>query len=146
MARLVHAFKFGDGDTVRLVFKERLRVWAPCTFCGAAGMIKGRDDATIVCPMCYGRKGKHERHALRWQVSPESLTIGQAEVVARFERPGRFTGEQTGCVTERYMCEQTGIGSGSNHAVENLFPSVAEAQAECDRRNSADKEAKDGNA
>jgi len=33
------------------------------------------------------------------------------------------------------MCKETGIGSGSVHKVNYLWPTKEEAQKECDRRN-----------
>jgi hypothetical protein len=62
---------------------------------------------------------------MQWFVSDWSLTIGQYG----FTKSIRQT-------EERYMADERGIGSGSQYYVADLWPSLEEAQAECDRRNS----------
>jgi hypothetical protein len=52
------------------------------------------------------------------------LTVGLVEY--------RFSKKET---REAYMCAETGVGGGTIHYVETLYPTKKEAQAECDRRN-----------
>jgi hypothetical protein len=44
---------------------------------------------------------------------------------------------------EQYMAIETGIGSGSVYSVEDLFPTLEEAQVECDKRNENQNESND---
>jgi len=75
------------------------------------------------------------------------LTIAEIRIKTRAEDPVGIDptfdnyGPQEGFYEEKYMCKETGVGSGTVHDGSTLWPSKEEAQAECDRRN---KEGKDG--
>ena len=126
--------KYSLGDKVWKINREMPRVWRPCTFCEGRETeastfapeteITGSDGSTRRCPKCQGRGGHYERVALEWCVTGE-LTVRQVNY--------RHSAKET---EETYMCAETGIGGGTIHYVDTLYPTKKEAQAECDRRNS----------
>ena len=120
--------KYSLGDVVYLIRRNRREDWESCGFCAAEGMITGADGKKKSCPECWGKKGKTTYHEMLWAVIsvPDGgrLTIGQYG----FTKSRRQE-------EERYMAQETGIGSGSLYYVADLWPSLEEAQAECDRRN-----------
>jgi hypothetical protein len=128
--------KYSLGDKVWKINQEMPKVWEPCTFCegreAPAGAfadpteIVGIDGTKRRCPECIGDGGHHRRHKLAWNVTGE-LTVGQVNY--------RHSDVET---DETYMCVETGVGGGSIHYVDTLYPTKKEAQAECDRRNSAE--------
>lgn len=96
-------------------------------------------DGEHSCPKCYGRKGSWDYVAKKWLVGGEKpwlsskdnviynpITIGQVRVSVGYDDD------------ERYMCAETGLGSGTLWEAKNLFTSEREAIAECDRRNSSE--------
>ena len=125
--------KYSLGDKVWKINQAMPKVWEPCTFCDGHERpqsaladpteIVGLDGKKRRCPECVGLGGHHQRHKLAWDVTGK-LTIGLVEY--------RFRKEET---KESYMCIETGIGGGSIHYVDTLYPSEKEAQAECDERN-----------
>ena len=126
--------KYSLGDKVWKINREMPRVWEPCTFCegreteasafATATEITGSDGSKRRCPECRGDGGHYKREKLEWLVTGE-LTVGLVEY--------RHSPEET---KEAYMCAETGIGGGTIHYVDTLYPTKKEAQAECDRRNS----------
>ena len=125
--------KYGLGDQVWLVRRNKPKTWVRCTFCDGyekqqANLapnttITGGDGSTKTCPSCHGRGGGNVYLELAWCVAT-TLTLGMVRV--------RKSSSE---YDEEYMAHETGIGSGSIYNVENLYPTKEEAQAECDRRN-----------
>ena len=125
--------KYSLGDKVWKINQAMPKVWEPCTFCEGHERpqstladpteIVGLDGKKRCCPDCMGYGGQNNRLELEWRVTGE-LTIGLVEY--RFRK---------GETKESYMCIETGVGGGSIHYVDTLYPSEKEAQAECDERN-----------
>ena len=125
--------KYSIGDKVWKINQAMPKVWLPCTFCEGHEKpqsaladpteIVGLDGNKRRCPECIGLGGHHARHKLAWAVVDE-LTIGQVGY--------RSSSKET---EESYMCVETGVGGGTIHYVDTLYPTKKEAQAECDRRN-----------
>jgi len=132
--------KYNFGDKVHQIWKDFGQKWIECPFCSGEGRIFGKDKSMIFCPECLGRKGRTEQTVIKWAVH-NILTIGEVRVRSRCnyfpEEISDFDnyGPQTKEYEEKYMCYETGIGSGTVWNVEVLFPSDKEAQAECDRLN-----------
>lgn len=128
--------KYRLGDKVWKIRQDMPKVWERCTFCEGNEFepslfddpteIIGIDGATRRCPECFGAGGHYRRQKLAWGVTGE-LTIGQIGY--------RYSAKET---EESYMCTETGVGGGSIHYVDTLYPSEKEAQAECDKRNKDD--------
>ena len=125
--------KYGLGDRVWKIKQKMPMVWQPCTFCKGREEkasafsdpieIVGADGSTRACPVCFGAGGHNQRLRLAWDVTSE-LTIGQINYrISEKEKD------------ESYMCDETGVGGGTIHYVDTLYPTKEEAQAECDRRN-----------
>ena len=128
--------KYSLGDKVWKINQAMPKVWEPCTFCEGHERpqsaladpteIIGFDGKKRRCPECIGKGGCFQRHKLAWSITGE-LTVGLVEY--------RFSSAET---RESYMCVETGVGGGSIHYVDTLYPSEKEAQAECDKRNKED--------
>jgi len=141
--------KFNNGDKVVWISHKLREEWEPCGFCGATGVIRGANGKEESCPICnsninicYGKCGKTIYKFLEWQIT-KHLTIGQVQVSVTGKWEGSnqtFSNYSTKefIWEERYMCRETGIGSGSLYNYKDLFLSEKEAQAECDRRNRND--------
>lgn len=125
----IHTFKYDIGDTVYLIRNSPVENWEICPSCAGDGKIKMLDGNYTNCPTCHrSRRGQ----ILKWtkpfwhiEHIPFGLTVGRQEAI--------FLKEQT---EEKYMAEETGIGSGSFYYVSELFPTIEEANAECEKRNS----------
>ena len=127
--------KYSLGDKVWKISQNKPKTWIPCSFCGRSESYRGEyadstkaiglDGSEKRCPDCYGRGGRHEYLDLEWMVVAE-LTIGRVEYQT-----------SSGETKESYMAKETGIGSGSVHYVDTLYPSKEEAKAECKRRDEA---------
>lgn len=116
--------KFAMGERVWKAWKGSESYWEPCAFCDATGQISSADGNTIrPCPECYGRKGSKEWRSKKWLVQGP-LTVGEVRLEINADT-----------FEERYMCVETGIGSGTLHEAEHLFETEDEAQAYCDLRN-----------
>ena len=133
--------KYNFGDVLYTIHRGSKTEWMPCDFCGETGRISGVNGDTKPCPECYGRRGENKHVRLEWKVEGDTLTVGLVEVrITNKYTDGEDSdasnfGHQEHKREEWYMCYETGIGSGTNHPVESLFPTIEEAQAECDKRN-----------
>jgi len=132
--------KFNFKDKVYRIFKRQKCKWLECGFCGGEGMIKGLDQKDRVCPECYGNKGRSHNICLAWSIEP-TLTIGEIRIEYRCKHVSDDDtmfdnyGSQNEKYTEKYMCYETGIGSGTLHNADNLFSTEKEALEECEKRN-----------
>ena len=122
------------GNKVWLIRQTKPKIWTPCTFCGGSKeyidyyvkdgtKVIGKDGTAQRCPQCNGHGGINIYLEKGWHVQGE-LTVGQVTMM-------KSGSEQE----ERYMCHETGIGSGSFYYVKDLYPTQEEAQSECDKRN-----------
>jgi hypothetical protein len=130
--------RFDLGDTVWKSWNGTESYWAPCAFCDATGQISSADGNTIrPCPECYGGKGKKEWRPKAWLVLGP-YTVGRVTVeITRREVALDFRVDDR---EERYMCVETGIGSGALHSGNDLFSTEDDARAACDTRNGATAE------
>lgn len=139
--------KFSNGDRVYAITSERVKVWHPCGFCGATGRIAGADATDRSCPECVGRRGSYTYEDKGWNVELMPLTIGQVRVEIT-ETPGSGDPDEIfdnfkprTDYDERYMCVETGVGSGTLHNGEKLFATREAAIAACDERKAATRDA-----
>lgn len=115
--------KYSIGDVVyRKVPEYRDFRIVTCGLCKGSGRvdIAGLEDRRAECPDCYGRGTKGVDFPVPERA--EALTVGQVQVVTR-GKTDRAAKEIT------YMCEETGIGSGTLHREEDLFLTAEEALA-----------------
>lgn len=147
--------KYDIGQQVWRVWDRIEREIETCSICGGAGKVPvvGIGDL-ITCPKCYG-KGEMQsgEQFVRTLVSREPFTIGQIQLMIEGPTYGRDDDRQLWEVDrsnmgprsekreERYMCVETGVGSGSIYYAKELFPSLEEAEEEARRRT---KESQDG--
>ena len=137
--------KYDFNDTVWSIRFGSKQIFTPCDFCSGSGRIEGANKESRACPACYGHKGKSKTVGTEWFILTEGpLTVGQIRVVSNCAFAGYRDmmgvsnyGPQQAKAKVEYMCFETGIGSGSIHYEDLLWPSKEEAQAECDRRNEA---------
>jgi RecJ-like exonuclease len=134
--------KFSPGDVVWKISNEKKTIFITCSFCDGSGKIEGKNGKHMMCSECHGTGGHREWKDCGWILSQNypTLTIGEV----RF----KFTGEWDGCSAlwsnygpqsekyeEKYMCRETGIGSGTLHNANHLFHTKEDAEAECERLN-----------
>lgn len=134
--------KFGLGDKVYKIGYDRKEEMVDCPVCGGTGQLDGKDGSKHGCPKCFGNGHGFVCRGKKWQIL-QQLTLGQVTVTIRKSQgmPGSMFDNYKSQKTERYMAEETGIGSGSFYYSKDLFFSKEEAQAECDRRNTEREEA-----
>ena len=133
--------QFDIGQKVVLIENRSKPTYITCTGCNGTGKIMLADGTTACCPKPRCSLGK-VRHYPKptWGIAG-MLTIGLIRIEYR-DSPG-YPSEinadnyapQRG-MEERYMCVETGIGTGSVYTPqEHIFATPEAAQAECDRRN-----------
>ncbi len=115
--------KFGLGDTVWFVHRDTKKYKEKCKTCDGGGRLNGMDDSILNCPLCFGKGFKWAWTPYAYRLSAP-LTIGQVRVSVDRKR-----------TLEEYMCEQTGIDSGTLYKVKDLFLTQEEGQDECDKLN-----------
>ena len=134
--------KYNLFDTVWHIQSLPTKEWIVCDFCEGLKVIIGKNGKERTCPECSGFGGSNKIEKQGWQVT-QKLTIGHVRVAITGKDPigtprhSVFSnyGPQEYKHKEEYMCKETGIGSGSVHKVDYLWPTKEEAQKECDRRN-----------
>ena len=114
--------KFGIGDIVYTVSELARDYKAKCALCSGSGKVGiTGGERQVECPDCYGngwKWSKEDRHN-----EYVALTVGQV----------RITADIAG-VRVQYMCNETGVGSGTVHNEESFFHSAEDAKDECARR------------
>ena len=126
---------FDLGQTVWLIRQETTPVTRPCEVCDGRGYLDLVKGGNVHCTNQWASKDRCNGGVVTlaitqpWKVVIRSLTVGQVEACA----PQRTHDGWDESV--RYMCEETGVGSGSVYYEPHLFASREEAQAECDARN-----------
>lgn len=124
MSKKSYQFQFSIGDKVSAIQQGRQQYFKPCELCDGTGSIIVKMQH-LKCPECYGTRGRFEYKDTAWYVSYTLLTIGQV-------RMEHTKGESPKFIA---MCKETGVGSGTLHNMDSFYPSLEEAQAECDKRN-----------
>jgi len=133
--------KYNFGDKPFKISLSTEKSFETCSFCGGNKNIIGQDLKSRMCPECMGRGGKTVYLDKKWNIVAQ-ITIGDIKIRHRCKSIGQDPdsmfdnyGPQDEERKESYMCYETGIGSGSIHYVDTLWPTKEEAQTECDRRN-----------
>lgn len=115
--------KYGLGDQVVNIWPKAGFKTLPCPQC-AGTPPRFADGKPAYCHHCRG-VGELRKEVRQEWVVVRHLTIG----MVRAER-------EMGKATETsYMALETGVGSGQIYREDNLFPTVADAEAECAKRN-----------
>jgi len=135
--------KFDLNQSVWEISRDHERIHVKCAACDGAGRITLLDDKSRMCPECYGRCGRAESIAMKWQVTGQ-ITIGHIRASITnivpdgiFDNVGHY--EEGKTIEEcQYMCYETGIGSGTIHREDTLFSVENDAQIECDKRNKSE--------
>lgn len=135
--------KFSIGDEVFIITSGEAYRLINCVTCQRSGKVI-IDAASFICPACQGRSA-HRRYAgQRWYVGYMKARVGKITVEAEIDESWRrsshgsrpdFAYESHGLKVS-YMCDQTGIGSGTCWEESRLFKTLPEAVEECARRNS----------
>jgi len=132
--------KFDFKDKVFSILKKQKSEWVKCGFCGGEGRVIGMDKKDRMCPDCYGKSGHSIYIGVGWGINA-TLTIGEIRVAHRCSNvsdDGSIFdnyGSQDEKYTESYMCYETGMGTGTLHDGDNLFPTEKEALEGCKERN-----------
>lgn len=109
-----YKFRFALGDTVWSIGNSRAPRYKECLSC-EKGKIGLKDGSKIDCPNCKGSSLISEGYFYKWRVE-RPLTVGQLRL--------EFSSDK---LDERYMCQETGVGSGTCHSVDTLFATKEEA-------------------
>lgn len=117
--------KYNLDDLVYPIELQYEKVFTPCKICDARGHIYLSNGEKIVCPKCYGDKGKTEWLSKKWQVQYEFISqIGNIKIDLYSNKS-----------ETHYMIASTGVGSGRLWKEELLFLTKEEAETECKKRN-----------
>lgn len=142
--------KYSNGDKIWTIGQTSRTEWIECSFCVGKCRVNGFDGNTAPCPKCYGKGGENSYIGKEWEIM-EPLTIGQVRMSITGESRGvagkehySNLGPQKYSECEEYMCNETGIYTGSVYEVNKLYATIEEAQVECDKLNTALKEETDG--
>jgi hypothetical protein len=133
---------FSIDQAVWHVARARQKIETPCPFCAGGGYAVGKDGSNASCPKCMTRAVIVAYLDEAWAVDDRAMTVGQIRLAytgghrASSERSINY-GSQKESVEWRFMCYETGIGSGSLWDPKDLFASRETAQAACDTRNAA---------
>ena len=130
-SRMQFETRFDLGQEVVTIHNTQQPVFIPCDMCGATGYMPDPDPTKRAwhCPKCNGHKGATKYEPTAWAIDQYAAHVASIRVeVSDDGREGSSEGI-------RYMLRETGCPSGTLHLADTVFASVAEAQAECDRRN-----------
>lgn len=96
-----------------------------CNICSSTGQVTINGE-TFCCPKCDGKVETDfsVRHYHRGEPSPIAYTIGQVEVKVKKDK-----------AEIRYMCEETGVGSGTVYCEDECFATYEEAVLATDMEN-----------
>ncbi len=143
---------FDLGQKVWTVYRTSDTIKLPCGFCRGAGRlsVEGPSGSReyVDCPKCKGRREIALATMPQWAASEQPLVIGQVRVEIT-DSPGDGKHGPTSNYgpahgrEERYMCVETGIGSGTLHDVAKLWRSLIEAQDAAENMNLAIREGRD---
>ena len=101
---------------------------APCTFCSESGKMLGNDGSTDRCPRCRGTGNIFNINNTFWAVDKENLIIDTIRATLMVNR----NDEVFNSPSEEYYF----AGYHYARTETEVFKSLEEAQAECDKRNS----------
>lgn len=103
-------------DVVYGIYLHTKRYWKLCNTCEGTCKVTvaGHEDVTTYCPSCRGGKIWQDTEGKYFVI--QQLTVGQVRIQAGYEPE----------VT--YMCEETGVGSGSVWKEDKLFLTMIEAE------------------
>lgn len=127
--------KYDLNQKVYKIWRLTETIGTPCGVCSGTGRLALVNGGSVPCthayksPHCDNGKVRTEL-VHRWAVTA-ILTIGQVRAQATVPR-GCLSDDDNGV---RYMCYETGVGSGTVHNERDLFATRDEALAECEARN-----------
>ena len=107
-----YEYKYQPGDVVWGISDMSCHKAVECKSC-EAGSLRTVDDIVIVCPICQGTCYKPDKIGTKWQVYNDPKEIDYIFIYSD---------------GIKYYADW-------NFKEKDLFPTQAEAQAECDRRN-----------
>jgi hypothetical protein len=107
--------------------------WFPCTDCkGKGGVIV--EDTHFTCASCYGKKGRIGWVSKEWAVAYRNTKVGKV-YIEKYSEEYYQQNPQYRDREIKYMVTATGVGSGSIWYEQDIFKTLKEAEAECNRRN-----------
>ncbi len=121
--------KYDLGQTVHKIWFTQKEYFNKCVTCDGEGWIPTHSEP-VKCEKCNSFYGAPYPGRIRglypkaWHVDC-ALTVGQVK-----------TESDADGMVAKYMCSETGIGSGTVHSENTLFATKDEANTECDKRNS----------
>lgn len=124
--------KYNIGDKVYHIRNSLKTTYTTCKHCIGTGGILDHLNKTHRCSVCDGI-GNIRRNKRGIFVLEKVLTIGQIRCKAEKKKWKSDNNVE-------YMCEETGIGSGSLYKEKDLFVTKKEAEEECFRRQEEKKE------
>lgn len=122
--------KYSIGDIVFFASTTVVQKQHPCPDCLGSRHWKATSpagqDYDIACPRCSARYSSNDDLSLTYSASTPTvrrLTVGSVQYNS--EKSGWDAGA-------RYMCVETGVGSGSVYGENDLYPSEEEAQRQAE--------------
>jgi hypothetical protein len=126
--------KFSLGQEVWLIRQTTAYRQVKCSTCTSTGLLTINKEE-FICPKCKGTSAHSQRVGNRWYLDREYPTIiGQIQITdVGNEYLHRTNIEKFPKIT--YMVSDYGVVSGNVFDEEDLFPSKADAEQACNKRN-----------
>ena len=123
--------KYNFKDTVYLVSGriQRIKVPTNCPICNDRGKIIVKEKE-YTCPECRGYTYHTEEGDIEYYVHERQGKVGRITAEYYDEKYSKHNESKI-----TYMLDITGVGSGTIWDENDLWFTIEEAQAECDRRN-----------
>jgi len=130
--------KYILGEMLVPIHKHRKHHQVTCSSCGGTGRLTILETSEkINCKTCYGRASTTEVEEEKWNVCVENMSIcGNIRTI-------EYLNKDDGKTCIQYMLQATGVGSGTLWYEDQIYRTIDEAQAECDKRNASDIEHKE---
>ena len=115
---------FNIGQTVYRIDRESKAAFKKCVSC-VSGNVTLADGSKFACPICSGKGILSNGYRYVWRVFAP-MTVGQVRIEYS---------NTDGAQKEQYMCNETGVGSGSLWPRRDLFATKQDANTEATLRN-----------
>jgi len=133
--------KYDLGDVVYGIRRYNEPVMETCSQCGGEGQHTWKSGSKVRCSLCWGSGTVTRDHYSHWTLDRNHAVLCIGQVRVKCTQVSQYPGADVQ-KSVKYMCWQSGVGGGTLWAEKDLWPSKAEARAECARRNQEAADAK----
>lgn len=128
--------KLSIGDPMYIIEASEYDKPITCSGCGGTGKINLQNGKQYKCPECYGRGYFENKVKKEWRIfddrTPDSLLHIYGRPVGEIKVEVHQDGRKKNPTIKTIY---TPRGVGNFFYEENVFPTIEDAQTECDKRN-----------